>query len=95
MSDRPFRAKVNYTIAVTTTSAGQAIDLTSESLRIHNKGPSDVFVKFGVDPVTATNADMHIAPGAIETFSKDGFQYMAAICETGTSTLRVSAGMGV
>jgi hypothetical protein len=83
-------------IAATATSASATVNGYAKSVRLYNKGPNTAFVKFGVGATTATASDMPLPAGAIETFSKDRADTIAAICAaTETATVYVTSGEGM
>lgn len=83
------------TMVATTASASVSIDAHSNSVRVVNTGAAMAFLRFGATSATATTADMPIASGATETFTKGSADKVAAITASGTATLYFTSGEGM
>ena len=94
----PFTPAQNATVTLSATQANTQGTLTVQSgqIRIYNAGTNKAFVRWGTGAQTATTADMPIAPGTVESFSKPPADLgIAAICSTGeTATLYFTPGEG-
>jgi hypothetical protein len=83
-------------LAATAASGSTALDAYAKVVRLYNKGPNTAFIKFGIGATTATTSDMPLPSGAIETFSKDRADTIAAICAaTETATIYITVGEGM
>lgn len=82
-------------LAASTTTSSASLDPNSSTVRVVNVGASMAFIKFGTGALTATAADMPIASGATETFTKATADKVAAITSTGTATLYFTNGEGI
>ncbi|MCV9943003.1 hypothetical protein [Rhizobium sp. BT-175] len=97
-----FTPGASGTIAVTTTS--QAVDVTGigKTLYVNNVGATECFVDVGDSTVTATaggaatgmGGGMSFPPGFSCAIGMDGNTHIAAVCATGTTTLRFTRGDG-
>lgn len=84
-------------VAVTTTSGNTAVQLPcgGSLIAIKNVGANEAFVRGGGSTVSVASASaasgMSVPAGAIEVFETNGYAttYVAAICGTSTTTLRV------
>lgn len=84
------------TLAASSTNAAAALDQFSHAVRVHNKGPSECFINFGLVGVVSTTAKMPVASGATETFTKGNLTHVAVICAgTDTATVRFTSGEGL
>lgn len=88
---------VGVDVAVTTTSGSTAVQLPygASLIMVKNVGANEAFIRGGNATVSVASASaasgMSIPAGAIEVFNAAGFlmTYVAAICGTSTTTLRV------
>lgn len=88
----------SVTITATTTSSRVAYPNNANSflnVRIYNAGPSVVYIKSGDSTVAAAVGDCFIAPGAIEGFTKGGYDtHIAALATSGSALLYIQVGGG-
>lgn len=86
------------TLAATSTTATSALqNVTNETqVRVYNATTCIIFVKFGFSTVTATTADVPIAPGAVEVLSAaPSWTYVAAITQSCSGNVYFVRGNGV
>ena len=100
MITRPFAPEPGsvITIAATTASASAALadpQKRAGSIRVLNAGSSDVRVRWGNGAQTAVATDMRIPAGAVEVFTKANADTVAAICDTGSTTVEFTFGEGI
>ncbi len=106
MSERTaFQPTRSSTVAIAATTASQSVALNggnvaNDSLRIAN-GASDCRVEFGTSAVAvtkpngATPGSMLIKAGFVEVITlPPGTTHVAAACDTGTSTIEFTRGIG-
>lgn len=87
---------LTVSISATSTSASVALDPNSSTVRVHNKGPNEVFIRFGDSTVISSAARMPVPVGAVNTFTKGAATHVAAICAaTETATVRFTNGEGL
>jgi hypothetical protein len=101
----PFQPVDGSTAAISssTTSARTAIlkqPSGRHQLRLVNNGSSAVRYKVGGSAVTATSADPALPAGAVEVITvrnnpDNPEGYVAAITDSGTSSLEITTGMGI
>lgn len=93
------------TISVSTTSANGALlkapNGSDFQIRVYNAGTVPVFIQKGANStVTATTADLPLAPGALEVLTvrntaANPTTHIAAIAASGTATLYITTGIGL
>ncbi len=97
-ANAPFSPAIGATITLSVTAANTQGTLTVQSnqVRVYNAGTNKAFIRWGNGAQTATTADMPVAPGSVESFSKaSGDLGVAAICAGGeTATVYVTPGEG-
>lgn len=98
----PFRPAPSGTVNISATTSNGTATLNATvanniSVRIHNGGPSTVFVEFGgLSTVAATTATgMPVPVGAIEVINIDQCAYAAAITSSGTASVYFTKGYGL
>lgn len=98
----PFRPADRSTGLLNATTAGGASRMAlkrsgSEAahVRLHNPGPSMLFVRFGDETVTATTADLPLPVGAVEVLDATGASHVDAVTASGTSLLYATCGKGM
>lgn len=98
-----FQAIQNATVNLSASGTTGNVALPSRSsngnqtIRIYNKGGTEVFIRFGTDStvVATTATDIPIAPGEIEVQAcPANFTYVAGITATGTATIYFTVGYG-
>ncbi len=98
-----FQAYQNSTVnlAVTNSSGNVALPTRAsngnQTIRIYNKGATEVFIRFGTDStvVASASTDMPIAPGEIEVQGcPASFTYVAGITASSTATIYFTLGFG-
>lgn len=86
-----------FILNVSTTSArstaGQ-LDANSSSIYIYNESAVPVCIRLGKSAVVATLNDLCLPPGSCQTFNKDLYDYIAAICASGSGILHIQGGSG-
>jgi hypothetical protein len=84
--------------SLATVLPGGASPLVNQTVRIHNAGPSDVFIAFGPSTVTAAadGTSMIVPAGNTEVFrAGEVATYIATICPAaGTAAVYVTRGNG-
>lgn len=92
----PFKPTIP--LAVTTTSAEATFSTNSQlnagEMRVINLGPNEAFFRIGTAPQTAVTTDTPLQPGESVLLAKGGLNSIAAICASGTATLRITAANG-
>ncbi|MBA9067433.1 sugar/nucleoside kinase (ribokinase family) [Methylobacterium sp. RAS18] len=98
----PFRPVDRSTalLAATTASGANRIALKraggeAQHVRLHNPGPSMLFVRFGDSTVTATTADLPLPVGAVEVLDTTGATHVDAVTASGSSLLYATCGKGL
>lgn len=94
---QPFNPKYGSGQNVTAAAASASITIPpgTKQVRIVNTGATNAAqIRIGASPVTATAADFHIPPGAIEVVTRfEDHDTLAYISASGT-TLNISMGEG-
>jgi hypothetical protein len=92
----PARAQTTK-MAVSSTSARQALVAAYGQLRLWNPGPNTIYVEPGDSTVTANvNSSMPIPSGGMEIITVSGWTHIAAIADSGmTGSLYLTPGDGV
>lgn len=78
------------------TDAGQVISITAQpQCRIFNAGAQSVRVKFSSNAAAASDADVLVPAGLVEVFTRNGQNWLSAVCATGQiSRLEIMPGQG-
>lgn len=84
------------TLAVTTSTASVALPAgqSGNVVMLLNVTTQEVFVRLGTSTVTAATTDESIPGNAVRCFARGASTHVAGIVATGTTTLRVSQGVG-
>jgi hypothetical protein len=90
----PFKQTGTVSLAVSSSSARQALANTDQTLMISNTGTSPVGVKLGGSSVAAALTDFTIPPGVMCPLDTTGATYVAAISVSGSFTLNMVQGTG-
>lgn len=82
--------------ATDTTGSTTFTGASAEQVRVYNKGSNDAYVKWGAGAQAATTNDMPIPAGNVETFYKGSSDTIAAVCDSGLTTIiAFTSGRGV
>lgn len=73
------RGRVLLLVASAASAAVTGLNETSKSVRITNAGSSLVFVRLGVEPLTASTADTPVLPGTSIILTRDHSERAVAV----------------
>lgn len=88
-----FQPIASTSLGVGTSSARTAIPAQTGMVRVIADGQK-VFLRFGDSTVTATTSDMMVPANMPEGFRTMSATHVAAVCQSGTATLSITAGEG-
>lgn len=90
-------APAGATVSATagTTSARLTLDQFSSVVRMRQAGTAECYIKFGDSTVVATTADMPVASGSTELFTKGSTTHVAFITSSGTALISFTNGEGL
>lgn len=89
----PGEATVSATAGVA--SARLTLDQFACVVRMRQAGTAECYIKFGDSTVVATTADMPVASGSTELFTKGGATHVAFITASGTALVSFTNGEGM
>ena len=93
-SASPFASTGHTTLSVTTSTARVAFPSADTTIVIGNTGTNRLHFKLGSVSVTAATTDVYLAPGMFAQYAANSAVDIAAITDTGTTTLDVQSGTG-
>jgi hypothetical protein len=88
------KATVTPTADTTVGGVQQAIMANAPQIRVWNEGAVKVRICWGKGPQTCTTADLALAPGAIEVFTKGDADTIALLTASSSAVVNITPGTG-